>query len=39
MFKLVIDPEKAKEYREKSNIGEHIECTMCGDFCSVKRKF
>ncbi|HOJ49813.1 MAG TPA: phosphomethylpyrimidine synthase ThiC [Spirochaetota bacterium] len=39
MFKHVLDPEKAREYREKSKIGEHIECTMCGDFCSVKRKF
>ena len=39
MFKLVLDPEKARTYRDKSNIGEHKECTMCGEFCSVKRKF
>ncbi len=37
MFNLALDPEKPKKYREKSNIGSDKECTMCGDFCSVKR--
>jgi phosphomethylpyrimidine synthase len=37
MFNAALDPDKAREYREKSTIGEGKECTMCGDFCAVRR--
>lgn len=37
MFKLSVDPEKAREYREKSGILEDEEyCTMCGQLCPMK---
>ncbi len=36
-FDCAIDPEKAKEYRESSQPSEKDVCTMCGDFCAVKR--
>jgi phosphomethylpyrimidine synthase len=32
-----IDPDKSAEYRKASEIGENKECTMCGEFCAVKR--
>lgn len=32
-----IDPEKAREYRDSSQPAEEETCTMCGDFCAVKR--
>lgn len=36
-FSCAIDPEKAKEYRKSSQPSEKEVCTMCGDFCAVKR--
>ncbi len=36
MFDLSIDPVKARHYRSHSAIGEHAECTMCGEYCSIK---
>ena len=36
-FALSVNPEKARSYREESNIGDSNVCTMCGDFCSIKR--
>lgn len=36
-FAVAIDPEKAREYRESSKPSEKEVCTMCGDFCAVKR--
>jgi phosphomethylpyrimidine synthase len=35
-FKLVIDPERAKETRNR--LKPHLEevCSMCGEFCSIK---
>lgn len=36
-FESAIDPEKARKYRESSQPGEKDACTMCGDFCAVKR--
>ncbi len=36
MFKLAIDPEKAKKYRKESEVGEEKECTMCGEFCPLR---
>ncbi len=34
---LSIDPLRARMYREQSEIGDDNVCTMCGDFCAVKR--
>lgn len=36
-IKCSVDPEKAMRYRNESEIGENSECTMCGEFCAVKR--
>ena len=36
MFKLAIDPVKAKKFRSESKVGEHTECTMCGEYCSIR---
>lgn len=36
-FECAIDPEKAKAYRKSSQPSEDDVCTMCGDFCAVKR--
>ncbi|NOX34616.1 MAG: phosphomethylpyrimidine synthase ThiC [Deltaproteobacteria bacterium] len=36
-FDCAIDPEKARSYRESSKPSEKDVCTMCGDFCAVKR--
>lgn len=38
-FDCAIDPEKAREYRKSSQPSESEKdvCTMCGDFCAVKR--
>ncbi len=34
---LAIDPEKARQVRGESEIGTEAVCTMCGDFCAIKR--
>jgi phosphomethylpyrimidine synthase len=36
-IEMSINPGKAKEYREISEIGTHKECTMCGDYCAIKK--
>ncbi len=36
-IKYSINPEKAKKYRNESEIGKDDVCTMCGEFCAVKR--
>ena len=36
-FEAAIDPEKARAYRESSQPSKSDVCTMCGDFCAVKR--
>jgi phosphomethylpyrimidine synthase len=36
-FACAIDPEKARAYRKSSEPLEKDVCTMCGDFCAVKR--
>ena len=36
-FSLALDPKKAKCYRQSSAIGAEDVCTMCGDFCAIKR--
>ncbi|HSM75713.1 MAG TPA: phosphomethylpyrimidine synthase ThiC, partial [Desulfobacterales bacterium] len=34
---LAIHPAKARAYREASAIGDQDVCTMCGEFCAIKR--
>lgn len=36
-FAAAIDPEKARRYKESARASEDGVCTMCGDFCAVKR--
>ncbi|MDY6863027.1 MAG: phosphomethylpyrimidine synthase ThiC, partial [Thermodesulfobacteriota bacterium] len=36
-LKFAIDPSKIKEAREKDNLETKDICTMCGDFCAIKR--
>ncbi len=36
MFRLAIDPEKARKYRVESEASDQDFCTMCGEFCAVK---
>ena len=36
-FEQALDPEKARAYRESSQPSDEGTCTMCGDFCAVKR--
>jgi phosphomethylpyrimidine synthase len=41
MFSLVIDPGKAKRYRNERKPSHEDVCSMCGDLCAIKlpRKF
>ena len=36
MFRLCIDPEKAKRYRAEAKPEKEDTCSMCGNFCAVK---
>ncbi len=36
MFRLALEPEKARRYKAESEAAEDEVCTMCGDFCAVK---
>lgn len=36
-IELSIDPAKAKRYHEEGKSGEKDVCTMCGEFCAIKR--
>ncbi len=36
IFDKVVDPEKAKRYREDKNPNEEETCSMCGDVCAIK---
>jgi len=36
-IELSIDPEKARRYHEEGRSGEEDVCTMCGEFCAMKR--
>jgi phosphomethylpyrimidine synthase len=36
-IELSLDPEKAKRYHEEGKSGEKDVCTMCGEFCAIKR--
>jgi len=35
-FKLAVDPEKARKYRESSPLKDDTVCSMCGEYCSIK---
>ena len=36
-IELSIDPEKARRYHEEGKSAEDEVCTMCGEFCAIKR--
>ena len=36
MFKLAIDSDKARKYREESTPEHKDTCTMCGKMCAVR---
>lgn len=36
MFSLALHPEKARRYRQESQVSSDDQCTMCGDLCAVK---
>ena len=36
MFRLGIDPDKARKYREQAKPEKEDTCSMCGNFCAVK---
>jgi phosphomethylpyrimidine synthase len=36
-IELSIDPEKAKRYHEEGRSTERDRCTMCGEFCAIKK--
>ncbi len=36
MFELVLDPEKAKRYRNMRKPSNEEFCSMCGDLCAIK---
>lgn len=36
MFRLAIDPQKARSYRESSKPEKEDTCSMCGNFCAMK---
>lgn len=36
-IELSIDPEKSKRYHEEGKSAEEEVCTMCGEFCAMKR--
>ncbi len=35
-FDEVVDPEKARRFREEKNPSEEDACSMCGDVCAIK---
>ena len=37
MFELSVDPVKAREYRSLSTPKDNKLCTMCGEFCAMRR--
>jgi len=36
-IELSLDPEKARHYHEEGKSSEEDVCTMCGEFCAIKR--
>ena len=39
MYKLALDPQKAKKYRSEIPSNVDDQCSMCGDFCAMKRDY
>lgn len=37
MYQLAIDEDKAKQYRNHLSLRDESVCSMCGEFCAVKR--
>ncbi|MGQ9811549.1 MAG: phosphomethylpyrimidine synthase ThiC, partial [bacterium] len=37
MLKLALDPERAKRMRETSKPKDTALCTMCGEYCAMKK--
>ncbi len=35
-YRLAIDPQKAREYRESVSLQDTDVCSMCGEFCPIK---
>ncbi len=39
MYSLAIDEEKARKYRKEVPSDEEDQCSMCGEFCAIKRDY
>ena len=39
MYALAMDEEKARRYRAEIPSGEEDQCSMCGEFCAIKRDY
>ncbi len=39
MYTLSLDPDKARRYRSEVPSNLDDQCSMCGDFCAIKRKY
>jgi phosphomethylpyrimidine synthase len=39
MYTLSMDPVKARQYRSEIPSNLDDQCSMCGDFCAIKRKY
>jgi phosphomethylpyrimidine synthase len=39
MYSLALDPEKARRYRQEVPSGSDDQCSMCGEFCAIKRDY
>ena len=39
MFRLAIDEEKATRFRSQLPSGVDDQCSMCGEFCAIKKKY
>jgi len=37
MISLCVDPEKARQYRDSLPSADQAACSMCGEFCAIKR--
>jgi len=39
MYRLALDEKKARRYRSQIPSGKDDQCSMCGEFCAIKRKY
>ncbi|MDR3011734.1 MAG: phosphomethylpyrimidine synthase ThiC [Chitinispirillales bacterium] len=37
VISLCVDPDKAREYRDSMPLADQALCSMCGEFCAIKR--